>query len=124
MSASQPRILVVDDNVPLLENLVECLHMEGFTVSTARDGTSALAVLAAEPLPAVVLLDLMMPGMDGNELAAAIRADPRYEGIRLVLTTGHANPKFRAGVAADAILAKPFGVKELLAAIATVLAKR
>ena len=74
-------------------------------------------MLDAGPVPAVVLLDLMMPGMDGRALVAAIRADPRYQAVRLVLTTGYTSSKVRAGIPADAVLTKPFGVKELLAVL-------
>ncbi|BDG05827.1 response regulator [Anaeromyxobacter oryzae] len=122
MSTTPIKVLVVDDNAALRENLAECLEVEGYAVSVASDGTTALALLEQEPLPSVVLLDLMMPGMDGRALAAAIRGNPRLGGVRLVLTTGHPNAKARAGIAADAVLAKPFGVKELLAAITQVVA--
>jgi CheY-like chemotaxis protein len=122
MSQPRPQILVVDDNTALLENLAECLEAEGYAVSTAQDGNAALARLEQEPVPRVVLLDLMMPGMDGRALAAAIRGNPRLGGVRVVLTTGHPSTKLRDGIAADAVLAKPFGVKELLAAITRVMA--
>jgi CheY-like chemotaxis protein len=111
------RILVVDDNAPLRENLAECLEGEGYEVSVAASGPAALARLAEGPLPGVVLLDLMMPGMSGRELAAEIRANPRYNAVRLILTTGYTSARERAGVVVDAVLTKPFGVKELLAAL-------
>ena len=113
-------ILVVDDNDELRENLAEALQLEGYEVTVARDGTGALSRLAEEPLPSVVLLDLMMPGMDGRELTRRIREDPRLEGVRVVLSTGHTGPAARAGIAADAFLTKPFGVKELVAALRSV----
>ena len=117
MSPLPPNLLVVDDNDALRENLAECLEAEGYAVVAAGDGAVALALLDQGPLPSAVLLDLMMPGMDGRELVAAIRADSRYRDVRLVLTTGYTSSKVRAGVAADAVLIKPFGVKELLAAL-------
>jgi CheY-like chemotaxis protein len=115
MSVPPRRILVVDDNAALRENLAECLEGEGYEVAVAHDGPAALARLAEGFLPGAVLLDLMMPGMDGREVAAAIRTDPRYNAVRLVLTTGL--PSARARVGVDAVLAKPFGVKELLEAL-------
>jgi CheY-like chemotaxis protein len=117
-----PRILVVDDNAALRENLSELLEAEGYAVSTAADGHAALAALAADPPPAVVLLDLLMPVMSGREIAERIRAEPRLAGVRVLLTTGHPSRALREGVAADGFLAKPFGVKELLDAIARVCA--
>jgi CheY-like chemotaxis protein len=116
MSPPAPQILVVDDNDALRENLAEALELEGFAVAVARDAPAALARLAEDPLPLVVLLDLMMPGMDGRELLARIRADPRLGSVRVVVTTGLSGVRSRVP-AADGILTKPFGVRELLAAL-------
>jgi CheY-like chemotaxis protein len=111
------RILVVDDNDALRDNLAEALELEGYQVAVAADGEAALAQLAGEHGFAAVLLDLMMPGMDGRALLARIRGDPRLAGLRVVMTTGQTGPRARAGVPADAFLTKPFGVRELLAAL-------
>ena len=116
MSSTAAQILVVDDNDARRENLAEALELEGFAVAVARDAPAALALLAEEPLPRVVLLDLMMPGMDGGELLARIRGDPRLGGVRVVITTGLSGARSRVP-AADGILTKPFGVRELLAAL-------
>jgi CheY-like chemotaxis protein len=109
------RILVVDDNDALRENLAECLAAEGYQVAEARNGQGALDHLAREPLPSVVLVDQMMPGMTGAELVSRIRTDPRLSGVRVVLATGLAPA--RGTVAADAVLTKPFGIEELLDAV-------
>jgi CheY-like chemotaxis protein len=109
----RPRILVVDDNDALRENLAECLEDEGYQVLEARDGHGALSILSEDPLPVAVLVDMVMPGMAGAELVARIRGEPRLAGLRLVLSTGMAPP--RGTVAADAILVKPFGMADLLA---------
>ena len=114
---SKARILVVDDNEALRENLAEALQLEGYDVAVAEDGARALAHLDADPSFGVVLLDLMMPGMDGRELLQRIREDRRLDALRVVLTTGYTGPRARAGVVADAFLTKPFGVRELLAAL-------
>jgi CheY-like chemotaxis protein len=111
------RILVVDDNDALRENLIEALQLEGYEVAEAADGAKALARLGEDPSFGVVLLDLMMPGMDGREILQRIRQDPRLGAVRVVLTTGHTGPRARAGLHADAYLTKPFGVRELLAAL-------
>ena len=111
------RILVVDDNDALRENLAEALQLEGYEVAVAADGAGALARLGEDAPFGVVLLDLMMPGMNGRELLRRIREDPRLTGVRVVLTTGHSGPRSRAGLHADAYLTKPFGVRELLAAL-------
>ena len=118
MAPDPARILVVEDNLALRENLQEALELEGFRVTVAADGRRALDALGAEPRPAVVLVDLMMPGMDGRELVERIRAEPNLAGLRVVVATGYSSAKARAGVQADAFLEKPFGVEELLEAIA------
>ncbi len=75
MAPDPPRILVVEDNLALRETLQEALELEGFRVTVAADGRRALDALVAEPHPAVVLVDLMMPGMGGRELVERIRAE-------------------------------------------------
>jgi CheY-like chemotaxis protein len=117
MPTPRARILVVDDNDALRENLAEALELEGYEVATASDGAGAIARLADDAAFAAVLLDLMMPGMDGREVLGKIRDDPRLAGLPVVITTGHTGPRARAGVPADAFLTKPFGVRELLAAL-------
>ena len=114
MGAEPLRILVVDDNASLRENLAECLEIEGYAVTLASDGSAALAELEAGPAPAAILLDLFMPGISGRELVERIRANPRLAGARIVMTTGHPNPRLRDGIGVDAFLPKPFGVHELL----------
>ena len=117
MSTPPGRILVVDDNDALRENLAEALQLEGYDVDVAPSGDVALARLEADPSIAVVLLDLMMPGMDGRQVLGRIRADPRLASLRVVMTTGLTGPHARAGVPADAFLTKPFGVRELLSTL-------
>jgi CheY-like chemotaxis protein len=116
MSAPLPRILVVDDNEALRENLAEALELEGFEPVNAADGQAALRRLAEGSFDAV-LLDLVMPGMDGREVLRRIREEPRLAALRVIVTTGHTGPRARAGVPADGFLHKPFGVRELLEAL-------
>jgi CheY-like chemotaxis protein len=116
MDTSPARVLVVDDNEALRDNLAEALELEGFAVTVAPNGQVALDRLATDPPPRVVLLDYKMPGMTGADLLARIRADPRLAGVRVVMTTGSTGMRSVAA-AADAILMKPFGVRELMAAL-------
>jgi CheY-like chemotaxis protein len=111
------RVLVVDDNEALRENLAECLEDVGFQVAEAPDGSVALARLTAGPAPDVVLMDLAMPGLDGRELARAIRSTPHLSGLRLILITGHAESDLQPPPLVDVVLRKPFGIRELLAAM-------
>ncbi len=103
MTHSPVRILVVDDNEALRENLVEALVLEGYDVASEPDGAAALRRLEREPFEGV-LLDLMMPGMDGREVLARIRQDGRHAQLRVVMTTGYSGPAARAGLPADAFL--------------------
>jgi CheY-like chemotaxis protein len=116
MDTSPTRVLVVDDNEALRENLAEALQLEGYTVAVAPNGEAALARLGQDPLPRVVLLDFMLPGMSGADLLSRIRGEPRLAGVRVVMTTGSTGIRSLAS-AADAILVKPFGVRDLLAAL-------
>ncbi len=116
MDTSPARVLVVVDNEALRENLAEALELEGYAVAVAPNGQVALDRLQTEPLPRVVLLDFKMPGMSGADLLARIRENPRLAGVRVVMTTGSTGMRTIAA-AADAILMKPFGVRELLAAL-------
>ncbi len=114
-----PRILVVDDNDALRENLRETLELEGYAVEAVGSGHAALAALARDPLPGVLLVDGVMPGMNGQELVTALRADPRLAPLKVVLISGM--PPTR-GLPVDAVLGKPFGVDDLLAVVARLLA--
>jgi CheY-like chemotaxis protein len=116
MAPPSSRILVVDDNDALRENLAEALQLEGYPVVMASDGPGALLRLAEDPPPTVVLLDLMLPGMSGSDVLSRIRADARLAHVKVVITTGASHSAARA-TPADAVLMKPFGVAELLAAL-------
>lgn len=121
MAVAPLRILVVDDDPSLRENLAEALEDEGFAVSLAENGARALEVLEAGPLPGIVLLDLIMPGMDGWELVRRIRAEARWAGVRLVVTSGLAEVEEDGERGqADAFLPKPFRLERLLETLQTV----
>jgi CheY-like chemotaxis protein len=110
------RVLLADDNEALRENLVECLEEEGHVVWEARDGEDALGVLARAGRPDVLVLDLVMPGISGAEVAARIRRDPALRDLRVVLMTGTVGgprtwPEF------DAVLTKPFDLVAFIAAV-------
>lgn len=116
-----PRILVVDDNDALRENISEALSLEGYEVEAVASGHLALEALARDPLPSVLLVDMMMPGMTGPELLAAVRASPRLAGLRVALVTGQVPA--REALPVDAVLGKPFGVADLLEVIERLLSQ-
>jgi CheY-like chemotaxis protein len=86
-AASGHRLLVVDDNEDAAASLAMLLRLKGHEVEIAHDGPSALR-LAREFRPALVFLDLGMPGMDGFEVARALRATPGLEDVHIVALTG------------------------------------
>jgi two-component system cell cycle response regulator len=111
------RILVVDDNALNVKLLVDWLEHESHVVSTAADGFEALAKIDAEG-PDIVLLDVLMPGLDGFETCRRIKADPAIAHIPVVMVTALEDiddlvKGFEAG--ADDFLTKPFNGLELLA---------
>jgi PAS domain S-box-containing protein len=102
-------VLVVDDNVDAAESLCDVVAFLGHEVEAVHDGRAALARVR-ERHPDVVLCDIGLPGMDGYEVARAIRADASLAGIRLVAVSGYAQPEDRARASSagfDAHVAKP-----------------
>ena len=116
-----PTVLVVDDEPEVRSSLRGGLAFEGYDVSTAPDGGRALGLLA-ERLPDVVVLDVMMPHVDGLEVCRRIRARG-YDVPVLLLTARDATPDRVAGLdaGADDYLVKPFEVEELTARVRALL---
>ena len=109
----RPRpVLIVDDDVETLRAERALLAENGFRVVEARDGAEALRVLQADP-PAVVVLDIQMPGVDGPTFARQLRLALRH--VPLVVLTGVADPRHEADRCnAEAYLSKPFDAEELV----------
>jgi len=108
---------VVDDNDLQREVVADALATEGYQVSAAANGQEALDSARAS-CPDVLVLDLMMPGMDGASLLAEIRGDASLARMRVVVTTGLHTSHVTRLLKPDAILFKPFGLGELLGAVA------
>lgn len=109
-------ILIVDDDDDIRELLAEYFEEEGYRVTTARDGLDALTQLRAGGAPPrLILLDLMMPGMNGFQFLAEFRGDPTLPRIPVVVVSAHGGlgPAERAAIAAP-IVAKPFALPRLL----------
>ena len=108
----QDSILVVEDNEDCREFVRAALEQEGFAVREACDGQEALARLRESGSPhCLVLMDLMMPGMTGWELVAAVRSDPLLRDNPIIVTT--AVPE-EAPSGVDAVLQKPFDLDTLV----------
>ncbi|MBI5362065.1 MAG: response regulator transcription factor [Planctomycetes bacterium] len=114
------RILVVDDDPDLVELVKHHLVREHYEVFTAHDGERGLAE-ARVHVPDLILLDLMLPGIDGLEICRRLRADARTKSIPIVMLTAKGEETDAVvGLmqGADDYVRKPFGMKELLARIA------
>jgi DNA-binding response OmpR family regulator len=121
-ATDRPRILIVEDDPDQFDALAFALDSAGYAIEHARDGSEALAVLARFQ-PAVVLTDLVMPGMSGEEMIRAIRRGPGPQP-RVVLVSGLDGLDARArAVGADGYLVKPFDLDTLLNAVAKHVAR-
>lgn len=107
-------VLVVDDDPDILEALSEILEAEGFEIRRARNGKEALEKLEPTP-PHLILLDLMMPVMDGWEFAQRMRQRPEAAQVPLIVLSADRNVGSKAAdIGAVGHLAKPFELNDLL----------
>jgi CheY-like chemotaxis protein len=118
MPAEQPSVkgvLIVEDNVDTRDSLAFLLRHEGYQVSTAANGQEALDRLRAGPRPGVILLDLLMPTMDGWEVSNRLGQDPALASIPVVVVSGVGDcPEKLASLHPAACLAKTADLATLL----------
>lgn len=119
------RLLVVDDEAKLLKAVASTLRAEDYQVATARSVADAL-VSVSQTTPDLIISDIRMPGMDGFQLARALRSNPRTKFIPIIFLTAKDEREdriagFRMG--ADAYLTKPFDPEELLAVVANIVSR-
>ena len=114
-----PRILIVDDEAPICELLCDIFTDEGYRVATAGDGRSALVALADDGFD-IVLSDIMLPRVDGRELANAMHNSPSLNTIPVVLMSAAEGLPAR-GVPHAAFIRKPFDLYTLLNTVERVL---
>lgn len=118
-------VLIADDDASISRALRFLMQREGHDVRTAADGEQALAAIESER-PDVVLLDLMMPKGNGYEICRTLRADRRYDSIRIVMLTakgGEADQRVGMDLGADAYISKPFAIAEVVACVRAMLAR-
>ncbi|HEX2029342.1 MAG TPA: response regulator [Nitriliruptorales bacterium] len=124
--AHKRRVLVVDDDELTLQILRTILDLEEFDVTTVPDGERALQLLAGDARFDAVVLDVMMPGIDGFEVCQRIRHDPRTAGLPVVLLTARDLDEDRARgeqVGCDAYLTKPFSPLQLIDELGDLVAR-
>lgn len=117
------RILVVDDDRQIVRLVQSYLEQAGFVVLTAGDGAAALRVIRAER-PDLVVLDLMLPDMDGWAITRAVRADQRTAALPILMLTARVEDTDRIvglELGADDYVTKPFNPRELVARVRAIL---
>jgi CheY-like chemotaxis protein len=115
-------VLVVDDEALIAMALEAALEDEGYRVVTAANGKQGLERLAEAPCPDIVLLDMMMPVMNGPAMLKAMAADPSLRGIPVIVMSSLPEETIRArSIGIVAILRKPYTADEVLGAIARVV---
>ncbi len=124
MTEAKPRILLVEDEAPIREGLVELFSSQGFDVDAVGDGLAAVERAADGGFDAV-LLDIMLPGMDGLAVLSHLRARSDFVPV-LLLTAKGAEEDIVKGLerGADDYVSKPFGIHELVARVKGLLRRR
>lgn len=122
----KPLVLIADDDPDILMLISLTLERDGYDVMVARDGLTAYEA-AVERLPHLVVLDMMMPGIDGCEVARRLRANDSTKDVPIVIVTAFAEESQAAmalEAGADAYVKKPFSPRELLSKTASLLLER
>lgn len=121
----KPRILIIDDFEPLLEEVVEFLSMEGYITLAAKDGAEGIQ-MALQHTPDLIICDIEMPKLDGYEVFRSLEQIPATSGIPFIFLTARAQPEdFRTGLrmGVDDYLTKPFELDELVLTVVKRLEK-
>ncbi len=130
MGQSLGRVMVVDDSSTIRELIALNLGLEGYDVQTASDGEECLRLLGEvtagnAPAPQLLCLDVVMPGLDGVELTAKLKATPSMAAIPILIISASAQRRdfeLAQGAGADGYLTKPFDPDELLAQVQRLIA--
>lgn len=123
MSHAGKKILIVDDEPSIVLSLEFLMKKAGYEVVTAADGNQGLERMASER-PALVLLDVNMPGRNGYEVCQAIRDNPDWKDTRIVMLTAKGRDVERdkgLAMGADSYVTKPFATKEVVALVEQLL---
>lgn len=118
-----PNIIVIDDERDLMQLVAYNLIKEGFSVTEASDGEDALRKINAEPFN-LIILDLMLPGIQGMDLCRTLKEDERTSGIPIIMLTAKGDELDKVlglELGADDYITKPFSPRELIARVRAVL---
>lgn len=121
----KPLILIVDDEPDMQTLLADLLNFSGYNVATASDGVEGLNV-AKNKMPSVILLDIMLPKLDGFQVCRLLKFNEKYRKIPIIMLTARSHPKDReiAEVSgADGYIVKPFETKQLMAELNRLIKK-
>lgn len=122
---NREKIVLVEDEPDILKTLQVFLQSEGFQVLTAVDGIQGLN-MAREEEPDLIILDIMIPKLDGYKVCAMLKLDEKYKRIPIVMFTARAqeaDKEIGKGVGADAYITKPFNPEALLTTIKELIKK-
>lgn len=123
--ANPARILIVDDEPNILLSLQFLMKKAGYDVRTATNGEQALAEIVREP-PDVVLLDVMMPKLDGFSVCQRVKTTPEWRDVRVIMLTARGRDVEREKgrtMGADDYITKPFSTQDAIDRVAAVLAR-
>ena len=114
---AQDWLLVVDDDEDIRDTIRSLLELRGYRVSTAADGVEGLARMRAGEPPRLVILDLMMPGMNGEEFRAAQLRDVQLAAVPVIVLSGAGRLSEKPALAGTQVVAKPIDLQELFAIV-------
>jgi DNA-binding response OmpR family regulator len=117
------KILIVDDEPNILLSLKFLLQQAGFEVHTAKDGQAALEALQAQPVD-LMLLDVMLPIKSGYEVCQAVRANPAWSTVKIIMLTARGREIDREkgeALGADDYITKPFATRDVVARVQAML---
>jgi DNA-binding response OmpR family regulator len=120
-----PSVLIVDDEPNIVLSLQFLMKKTGFEVRTAKDGEEAMAEIS-RAAPDLVLLDVMMPKIDGFTICQRIRANPEWTDVRIIMLTARGRDVEREkglALGADDYITKPFSTKDAIARVEAVLGR-
>src|SRR5258705_13562673 len=120
---ARPKILIIEDEPDIRELLAYNLNRDGFEATAVADGKTGLAA-ARRLVPDLILLDLMLPGIDGLEVCRKLRGEPATAGVALIMVTARGEESdvvLGLGLGADDYITKPFKANEMLARVRAVL---